>query len=224
MLCIFLNRNTCVYLNESKCERTIQPRKQNKYKKITPGRQIKKSPHEYTEVEVEDDVYHQIQELSSEVEGEITKKILGEELSQKILVGGRQKAVENTSSLFSDVLRSDALQNAVSSLLTSIVNSASFQGACRKLIKNLWDDLINDPETTAQVIALLNTAIRDERIKNSFKELVLGLLEDEDVKRELTGLVVKLGEEKQVCSCSNVFFMGILYVCGFSTYSKLLTG
>jgi len=48
------------------------------------------------------------------------------------------------------------------------------------------------------VIALLNTAIQDEKIKESFKELILGLLKDEDVYRELTGLVVKLGEEKQV--------------------------
>ena len=64
----------------------------------------------------------------------------------------------------------------------------------------MWHDLVNDPETVAQVVALLNTAIKDEQIKRSFKELILGLLQDEEVYNELTGLVVKLGEDSEV-SC-----------------------
>lgn len=73
------------------------------------------------------------------------------------------------------------------------------------MLKNLWHDLVNDPETVAQVVALLNTAIKDEQIKRSFKELVLGLLQDEEVYNELTGLVVKLGEDSEV-SCLTLFF------------------
>lgn len=161
-------------------------------------RSMKKSHHEYNEVEIEDDLYRQIKELSAETEGELIRRILGDELTQKIMDDSRQKAVANTSGLISDVLNSDALQNATTSLLTSVVKSNQFQTACQMLLKKLWDDLIHDPETTAQVIALLNTAIQDEKIKESFKQLILGLLEDEDVYRELSGLVVKLGEEKQV--------------------------
>ena len=71
------------------------------------------------------------------------------------------------------------------------------------MLKNLWHDLVNDPETVAQVVALLNTAIKDEQIKRSFKELLLGLLQDEEVYNELTGLVVKLGEDSEV-SCQNL--------------------
>ena len=137
-----------------------------------------------------------MKDISSEAEGEITQRLLGEELAKKLREGGRKKAVDNTVALFTDVINSEALQNAITSLLSSIVTSAQFKGACQMLLKNLWDDLIKDPETTAQVVALLNTAIKDEVIKASFKELILGLLRDEDVKQELTSLVVQLGEEQ----------------------------
>lgn len=143
-------------------------------------------------------MYDQMKDVSNEIDGEITKRLLGEELSQQLVEGGKKKAVTNTVTLVSDVLNSDALQNAITNLIARVVGSVQFQSACQMLLKNLWDDLINDPETTAQVVALLNTAIKDERIKKSFKELVLGLLSDEEVYKELTGLVVKLGEEKEI--------------------------
>lgn len=153
---------------------------------------------EYNEIEVEDDGFQSMKDISSDIEGEITKRILGEELSQQLVEGGKKKAVDNTVTLVSDVLNSEALQSAITTLITRVVGSEQFQTACQMLLKNLWDDLINDPETTAQVVALLNTAIQDERIKKSFKELILGLLNDEEVKKELTGLIVQLGEEQEV--------------------------
>lgn len=139
-----------------------------------------------------------MKDVSKEIDGEISKRILGEEFQQQLVEGGKKKAVYNTVTLVSDVLNSDALQNAVTNLIARVVGSVQFQSACQMLLKNLWDDLINDPETTAQIVALLNTAIKDERIKKSFKELVMGVLQDEEVHKELTALVVKLGEEKEV--------------------------
>ncbi len=58
--------------------------------------------------------------------------------------------------------------------------------------------MVYDPETTAQVVALLNTAIQDEKVKKSVKELVLALLQDDEVYNQLTDLVVKLGEDREV--------------------------
>lgn len=157
---------------------------------------MKSSTRQYNELDPEDDIYLQMKEVSNEVRGEITRKILGKELSE--MVEAENKAAGNTADVVADVLNSDALQNAIASLITRVVGSAQFQVACQTLIKNLWADLVNDPETMAQIVALLNTAIKDEKIKKSFKELVLKLLQDEDVYNELTGLVVRLGEDKNV--------------------------
>ena len=142
-----------------------------------------------------------LQDVSNEIDGEISKRILGEDFQQQIAEGGKKKAVNNTATLVADVIQSDALQSAITNLITRLVSSTPFQSACQLLLKNLWDDLITDPETIAQVVALLNTAIQDERIQKSFKELLLGLLRDDEVYKELTGLVVKLGEEKEVSCC-----------------------
>jgi len=157
---------------------------------------MKGSKLQYNEVEVEDDIYNQMRDVSTEVRGEITKRVLGKELAE--MVEAENKAAGNTADVVADVLNSEALQNAIASLITRVVGSVQFQSACQTLLKNLWQDLIHDPETLAQVIALLNTAIKDEKIKKSFKELILGLLQDEEVYNELTGLVVKLGEDREV--------------------------
>ncbi len=157
---------------------------------------MRSSTNEYNEVEVEDDIYNRIKDVSDEVRGEITRKILGKELAE--MMEAEHKTAGNTADVVADVLNSDALQNAIASLITRVVSSDQFQSACQTLLKNLWSDLVNDPETLAQIVALLNTAIKDEKIKKSFKELVLGLLQDEEVYNELTGLVVKLGEDKEV--------------------------
>ncbi len=157
---------------------------------------MKSSKNEYSEVEVEDDIYNRIKDISDEVRGEITRKILGKELAD--MMEAERKTAVNTADVVADVLNSDALQNAIASLITRVISSEQFQNACQTLLKNLWTDLVNDPETLAQIVALLNTAIKDEKIKKSFKELVLGLLQDDDVYKELTGLVVTLGEDKEV--------------------------
>jgi len=157
---------------------------------------MKKSKRDYNEVDPEDDIYLQMKEVSKEVKGEIIHHVLGKDISE--ISESENKAAGNTADVVADVLNSEALQNAVVSLITRVIGSAQFQSACQTLLKNLWQDLINDPETLAQVVALLNTAIKDEKIKKSFKELILGLLQDDEVYNELTGLVVRLGEDKEV--------------------------
>lgn len=162
--------------------------------------QMRSSGRDYNEIDPEDDFYMQMSDVSNEVRGEITRTLLGEELSD--LVDAENKIAGNTADVVADVLNSEALQNAIASLITRVVSSQQFQSACQNLIKNLWKDLVNDPETVAQIIALLNTAIQDEKIKKSFKELVLGVLQDEEVYNELTGLVVRLGDEKEVLNAT----------------------
>eukprot|EP00979_Chaetoceros_neogracilis_P010027 scaffold2355_cov267-Chaetoceros_neogracile.AAC.1 len=162
--------------------------------------QMKKSSREYDEIDPEDDMYLQMKEVSHEIRGEIARKIFGKELTE--MVDAENKAAGNTADVVADVLNSDALQNAIASLITRVLGSAQLQVACQALLKNLWTDLVNDPETLSQIVALLNTAIKDEQIKKSFKELVLGLLQDEEVYNELTGLVVRLGEDKEVLAAT----------------------
>ena len=156
------------------------------------------------DLDVEEDMYKQMKEVSTEVRGEITRTILGEEIADRVESGGGVdlKSAGNTADVVADVLNSEALQNAIASLITRVIGSTQFQSACQTLLKNLWQDLVNDPETVAQVVALLNTAIKDEKIKKSFKELLLGLLQDDEVYEELTGLVVRLGEDKEVLNAT----------------------
>lgn len=161
---------------------------------------MRSSKHEYNEVEVEDDIYNRMKDVSDEVRGEITRKILGKELAE--MMEAESQTAGNTADVVADVLNSEALQNAIASLITRVLSSEQFQNACQTLLKNLWSDLVNDPETVAQVVALLNTAIKDEKIKTSFKELVLGLLKDDEVYNELTGLVVKLGEDNEILNAT----------------------
>jgi len=99
-------------------------------------------------------------------------------------------------------LNSEALQNAIASLVARVIGSEQFQTSCHKVLKTLWEDLIHDPETTAQVVQLLNTALQNEKIKRSFKELVMGLLKDDDINKELTQMVVKLGEDNEVLNAT----------------------
>jgi hypothetical protein len=162
--------------------------------------QMRASKRDYDEVDPEDDIYLQMKDVSKEVKGEIIHHVLGKDISE--LSEAENKAAGNTADVVADVLNSEALQNAIASLITSVIGSAQFQSACQTLLKNLWQDLINDPETIAQVVALLNTAIKDEKIKKSFKELILGILQDDEVYKELTGLVVRLGEDKEVLAAT----------------------
>lgn len=112
------------------------------------------------------------------------------------------KAVRNTVDVVSDILNSDALQRAISSLLSRVIESKQFQAACQQLLKKLWNDLVNDPETLQQVVHLLNKAIQNPEIRKSVHRLILELINDEEIYQELTALLVRLGEEPEVCDAT----------------------
>ena len=62
------------------------------------------------------------------------------------------------------------------------------------LVRTIWDDLIHDPETTSQLTSLVYTVLNNEKVYAAIKDIVLQLVNDDEVYRELTKLMVKLGE------------------------------
>lgn len=101
-------------------------------------------------------------------------------------------------SILSDLLKSKQFQQAVSSLVTQVVQSPEFKRACQVLLKELWNDLITDPETTKQVIHLLYNAIQDEQIKEAAIQLVIEVVNDKEVLDELVLLLQRIGNEEKV--------------------------
>lgn len=97
-----------------------------------------------------------------------------------------------------DVLSSEALKSAVASVMIQVLESSQLQKALQKLLKNLWDDLITDPETTTQVVHLLQNAIQNQQIQKAVKQLVMQIVDDPEVYDELTKLLVRLGQDKKV--------------------------
>jgi len=151
---------------------------------------MKQSDNLYKEFEVDDAIFHEMKNIQEEL------RSVGHNIDG--LGNERKKAENQTVGILAAALNSDALQKPLASLFASVIASPQFQNSCQQLVKNLWNDLIQDPETTAQVIQLLNTAIQDEKIKKSFKELILTLLKDEEIYEELTSLVVRIGDEEQI--------------------------
>jgi hypothetical protein len=97
-----------------------------------------------------------------------------------------------------ELLKSPQIQQAVSNLVAQILQSPEFKRTVQVLIKELWTDLVEDPETLKQVIHLLQYAIQDEQIKEASIQLVTEVFSDKEVLDELVVLVERLGQEKQV--------------------------
>lgn len=100
--------------------------------------------------------------------------------------------------LLADVLSSKALQEQATKFVITILESKDVKAAGQRFLKDLWDDLIKNPETTAQIIFLLNVAIQNDDIRLAVKKLVLELVEDEEVLEELVRLLQKLGQDQEV--------------------------
>jgi len=97
-----------------------------------------------------------------------------------------------------ELLESKAVQEAASNFVARVVESQRIQDAVIRILQTFWYDLINDPETLAQVIQLLNNAIQSEEIQKSVQALVKQLINDKEVYSELEQLVVRLGNEQQI--------------------------
>lgn len=105
---------------------------------------------------------------------------------------------EDVKRILTEFIASENIRSTASRIASGIIQSPPFQNACKKLVREIWDDLINDPETTSQLTTLVYTVLQNEKMYKAVKDLLLQLVNDEEVYRELTELVVKLGEEKQV--------------------------
>jgi hypothetical protein len=97
-----------------------------------------------------------------------------------------------------DVMQSKALQQAAQQFVIQIMESNDFKAALNRLIKDLWKDLVEDPETIKQVVKLLQIAIQDPAILKAAQKLVLDLVEEPDVKQALIDMIQKLGDDSQV--------------------------
>lgn len=158
---------------------------------------MKKSSAKYVELDEYDSVAQMEKIVRYELFGdeELLEEVASEISDQE---PDSKKSVDNTINMAADVLQSEALQEAIASLITRVLESVQFQNACQTLLKNLWNDLVNDPETTAQVVQLLNNAIQNKEIQRSVRRLVLMLIKDKEVYDELTRLLVRLGQEQEV--------------------------
>jgi uncharacterized membrane-anchored protein YjiN (DUF445 family) len=153
---------------------------------------MKRSPQQDYSGETEDPVDEFVQLVrqqewsssSSDVEG-------GDEESSQ-----RQNVMEV---LLKDVVKSQALQQAAQEFVVQTVNSEEFQTALKRLVRTLWNDLVTDPETKAQVVHLLQHAIRSPDVQQAVQELVVRLFVDEpEVQAAMTAALQRLGEDERV--------------------------
>eukprot|EP00550_Attheya_septentrionalis_P009098 CAMPEP_0198284546 /NCGR_PEP_ID=MMETSP1449-20131203/4001_1 /TAXON_ID=420275 /ORGANISM="Attheya septentrionalis, Strain CCMP2084" /LENGTH=692 /DNA_ID=CAMNT_0043981653 /DNA_START=135 /DNA_END=2210 /DNA_ORIENTATION=- len=167
--------------------------------------QMKKSDSKYDEVSVDDTVSFVGETMRDDVLPDVRlashdirkqRGMIEEDEDMDNKSDGR--ILDNTVDLAADFIKSKILQDAITHLVTSIIQSDEFKNACQTLLKTLWNDLINDPETTAQVVQLLNNAIQDDEIKAAVQDLVKQLIADEQVYAEFTKLLVRLASEEEV--------------------------
>jgi glycerol-3-phosphate O-acyltransferase len=106
--------------------------------------------------------------------------------------------IPRAADLLQAILSSETLKDAVIKLISKVMDSEEFQTSAKELVRNLWNDLVEDPETTAQVVHLLNHAIQTVEIQNAAQELVIKVVNDKDVFDELIQLLNRIGQEHQV--------------------------
>lgn len=167
--------------------------------------QMRKSENMYEEIETDDPVAHAEKIYRREMmEAQLAERVLGNLIGEgdDSAGTGRPRSIDTTVDMIADVLNSESLQSALASLITRVLDSEQFQKACQTLLKNLWNDLVNDPETTAQVVQLLQNAIQNKDIQRSVKKLVMQIIDDKEVYDELTRLLVRLGQEKEVLAAT----------------------
>ncbi len=105
---------------------------------------------------------------------------------------------EDAKRILNDLLGSENVRTTASRVASNVIQSPPFQNAVKALVRNVWNDLINDPETSTQLTSLVQSVLQNERIYAAVKDLLLQLINDEEVYDELTKLVVQLGEERDV--------------------------
>ena len=161
---------------------------------------MRKSDNEYEEIEADDPVAH--------TEKNYRRLFQEAQLEQEFLVRlweGRlhepprkPRIVKTSLDVISELCDAEELHAALAHLLSSVLLADEFQNACHVLIKNLWHDLVNDPETIEQVVQLLHNAIQNQEIHGSIRKLVFQIINDKEVYDELVKLLVRLGQDEEV--------------------------
>ena len=149
--------------------------------------QMKKADSVYIDLDEYDPVAQMEKIVRYDLFGE---EELEKEYEKEVRHDPGRKSIDNTIGMATDVLKIEALQEAIASLITRVLESVQFQNACQQLLKNLWNDLVNDPETTAQVVALLNNAIQNKEIQTESAHNALNDPEILDHSMELATDVV----------------------------------
>lgn len=111
------------------------------------------------------------------------------------------KSSSSTNALeyvLSDVLQSQALQQAAQQFVVQTLQSEPVKAGLQRLLKELFFDLVNDPETVAQIVKLLQFAIQNPDVRNAAQQLVLDIVAEPDVQEALVQLVQRLGQESDV--------------------------
>ena len=115
---------------------------------------------------------------------------------EKTESGQNQKFIEL---LLKDVLQSATVQRAAQEFVVQIIQSERFKETISRFVKELWSDLVTDPETVAQVIKLLEIAIQSEPIKNAVIELVLQIaIRETEFRAAMIGMIEGLGQDDAV--------------------------
>ena len=156
-------------------------------------------------IPVDDPDEHSVRILMDSIGSDEQNKDGGSASSRKY--GNNEKTTiispeEDAKRILNDLLGSENVKSTASRVASNVIQSPPFQNAVKALVRNVWNDLINDPETSTQLTSLVQSVLQNERIYSAVKELLLQLLNDEEVYNELTKLVVQLGEERDVLNAT----------------------
>ena len=164
---------------------------------------MKSSTHtdDHYNIPLDDPVEHSVKILMDSTRGTDSDKIVHSSMSGSSSTSNNVTIIspeEDAKRILNELLASDNIRTRGANIASGIIQSEPFQNACKKLLRTIWDDLINDPETTTQLQTLVYTVLQHEKIYAAVKDIVLQLVNDEEVYKEFTKLVVKLGEQQEV--------------------------
>ena len=117
-----------------------------------------------------------------------------------VLEDGESKTFKNNAleTILQDVMQSQTLQQAAQQFVVTVISSEPVKTALNRLLAELFRDLIQDKETVAQVIQLLNKVIQDDTIKRAAQDLVLEIVDDPEVKESLVAMLQRVAREEPV--------------------------
>lgn len=109
---------------------------------------------------------------------------------------GNQNIVEF---ILKDLMKSTALQQVAQDFVLQILQSERFKEAVSRLVKELWSDLVTDPETVAQVVKLLEIVIQSPLIKEAVIELVLQIaIREPEIQKAILDMIEGFAQDDLV--------------------------